>query len=125
VTERPDAAARPADAASARAGIATALREYERAFATRDIEALRRVWPAAPAAELARVDAAFRSGRPIDVRTRIVAEPALTGSRAAVMVEETRSIAAAGRGGSQGQTRRRTYQLEKQGNRWVIVSIAD
>jgi hypothetical protein len=124
-TARPDAVGPPSAAESARAGIETALREYERAFASRDIEALRRVWPAAPEGELARLDAAFRTGRPIDVRARIVAGPALTGSRAVVMVEETWSTGAAGRAGPQGQTRRRTYQLEQRGDRWIIVSIAE
>jgi PEGA domain len=103
-------------------GIQTALKEYESAYARRDLDALRAVWPTLPKHEADTLKRDFRMAKSSSAELKPLSAPAISGDRASVECERTVRQTLDGHQYS-GSDRVRVA-LSRNAGRWVIDSVA-
>jgi hypothetical protein len=103
--------------------IARALKSYEAAFARRELNDLRAIWPTMPKNIADTYRSAFRAVQSITVQMQPTGEPAVSGSTATVICR--RSIHQVADRKPYDKTDRVRVVLSRDGDGWVIQSIEE
>ncbi len=107
---------------SAASSIEATLRQYEAAWATQDLAALRRIW-LIPTAQVSAVNDTFRDARAIHVSVRVINVSLTSDSRAIVRAEERMEIIGS-RGGRRTSEKAYVFHMERRGSSWIIIAKA-
>jgi hypothetical protein len=100
-----------------------ALRDYQRAFETRNVESLKAVWPSLGADEVERFEQFFRTARTIRLKLDPEGEPTTSGDTLTWVCKRMLEVSM-DRGSVPVQQNRVTVRLKRDGPRMVIESMA-
>jgi hypothetical protein len=108
---------------AARTQIAPALRRLEAAYAARDIQQVRAVWPALSAARAARHQEFFRSVRSVSLRLEPSGDPQVTPDRIAAAARHIVTVQLPNGSRPEPIESRVVVRLARSGNAWVIEDL--